>query len=449
MKRLVFISFLTACCVCVQAQFTLDECQQLAHDNYPLIKQYGLIEQSAEYSVSNAAKAYLPQVSLAAQATYQSDVAAFPEAMTNAYKQMGIDMKGLNKDQYKMALEVNQTVWDGGLTRAQKDISKAEGQVSAQSVEAEMYVLRERVNQLYFGILILNEQLRQNELLQELLQSNYNTVEAYLKNGVALQSDLDAIKAEQLSVAQQRIQIESASDAYRHVLSVMTGKVFDNTLMFKKPYTDVQISEIAGVATSGSEFINSDSDLIYLLENNRPELRLFDAQSEQFEAQKRAIIASTMPRLGVFAQGYYGNPGLNLFKDMTEDKWTWNYIAGLRLQWNFGSFYTKKGTLRKLSLAQQQVDNRREAFVFNSDLQQIQQQVAMEKMLKVMAGDDEIIRLRTSVRQASEAKYANGTITVNDLLRDITTESQARLSQSLHELEWLKKIYELKYTVNH
>ena len=432
MKRLFFIIVFVVCCSFIQAQITLDNCQELARENYPLIKQYGLIEQSTEYSVSNAAKAYLPQVLLAAQATYQSDVASFPEAMTNAYKQMGVDMKGLNKDQYKMALEVSQTVWDGGLTRAQKDISKAEGQVSAQTVEAEMYAIRERVNQLFFGILIIDEQLRQNELLQELLQSNYNIVEAYFKNGVAMQSDLDAIKVEQLSVAQQRIQIESAANAYRRMLSVMTGTTLDNSATFEKP------SIISG---KNQEFTTSGN-------NNRPELRLFDAQSEQFEAQKQAVIASTMPRLGVFAQGFYGNPGLNLFKDMTEDKWTWNYIAGVRLQWNFGSFYTKKNTLKRLSIAQQQIDSRRETFMFNNSLQQLQQQVAIDKMRKVMVDDDEIIRLRTSVRRSSEAKYANGTITVNDLLRDITTESQAQLNKSLHELDWLKNIYELKNTVN-
>ena len=437
MKRLIFILSLAVCSFYVEAQITLDNCQELARENYPLIKQYGLIRQSTEYSVSNAVKAYLPQVSIAAQATYQSDVAAFPKEMTDAYKQMGIDMKGLNKDQYKMALEVNQTVWDGGLTKAQKDISVAEGLVSEQSVESELYVLRERVNQLYFGILILDEQLQQNELLQELLQSNYNTVEAYFKNGVAMQSDLDAIKAEQLSVAQQRVQIESAAYAYRRMLSVMTGETFDNSATFKKPAILVDekqgsISEITGM--SGY--------------NNRPELRLFDAQSEQFEAQKQAVIASTMPRLGVFAQGFYGNPGLNLFKDMTEDKWTWNYIAGLRLQWNIGSFYTKKGNLRKLSIAQQQIDSRRETFLFNNSLQQVQQQIAIDKMRKVMVDDDEIIRLRTSVRRSSEAKYANGTITVNDLLRDITSENQAQLNKSLHELDWLKNIYEFKNTVN-
>ena len=296
-----------------------------------------------------------------------------------------------------------------------------------------MYAIRERVNQLYFGILILNEQLRQNQLLQDLLQSNYNTIEAYFKNGVAMRSDLDAVKAEQLSVAQQRIQIESAVNAYCRVLSAMTGKAIDSSATFEKLFAGSEASAWS---------INSN------VLNYRPELLFFEAQSEQFEAQKQAIKSSTMPRFGVFAQGFYGNPGLNLFKDMTEDKWTWNYIAGVRLQWNFGNFYTKKGSLRRLTIAQQQVDNRREAFLFNNSLQQIQQQEAIDKMRKMMVDDGEIIGLRTSVRRSSEAKYANGTITINDLLRDITTESQAQLNKSLHELEWMKHIYELKYTVN-
>ena len=453
MKRIFFIIVFAVCCVCMHAQFTIDECQELARENYPLIKQYGLIERSTEYSVSNAAKAYLPQLSFNAQATYQSDVASFPDEMLSAYKQMGVDMKGLNKDQYRVALEVNQAIWDGGLTQAQKNISSAEGRVSAQSVEAEMYAIRERVNQLYFGILILNEQLRQNQLLQDLLQSNYNTVEAYFKNGVAMRSDLDAVKAEQLTVAQQRIQIESAVNAYCRVLSAMTGKAIDPSATFNKPFAESGKQEgfsNSGTGSHSGAFAGSEVSAWSITNalNYRPELLLFEAQSEQFEAQKQAVKASTMPRLGVFAQGFYGNPGLNLFKDMTENKWTWNYIAGLRLQWNFGSFYTKKGSLKRLSIAQQQIDNRRETFLFNNSLQQMQQQEAINKMRRMMVDDSEIIDLRTSVRRSSEAKYANGTITINDLLRDITTESQAQLSKSLHELEWLKNIYELKNTVN-
>jgi outer membrane protein TolC len=439
MKRLIWVLFFATSYMYSQTQYTLDECQTLARENYPLIKRYALIDKSTEYSVANAAKAYLPQLSLVVQATYQSDVATFPEQMTAIYEQFGIDMKGLNKDQYKIALEVNQMIWDGGFTRARKDILRAEGNVSVQSVEAELYALRERINQLYFGILVLDEQLRQNELLRELLQSNYHTVEAYLKNGIALPGDLNAIKAEQLSVSQQRIQIESTVKAYRRMLSVMTGQVIGGTDAFDKPKV------MAGNGRYGAVTYGASLSAV---ENARPELRLFDAQDGRIEAQMRALKASTMPRMGAFLQGYYGNPGLNLFKDMTEDKWSWNYIAGLRLQWNFGAFYTKKGDVQKLSLARQQVDNQKEIFLYNNSLQQIQQQEAIAKMQRVMADDDEIIKLRTSIRTASEAKFSNGTITVSELLRDITAESRALLNKSLHELEWLKNIYELKYTMN-
>jgi outer membrane protein TolC len=417
-------------CFTAVSQITIDECQRQARENYPLIKKYDLVRQSADFSVSNAAKAYLPQVSLGAQATYQSDVPSFPEQMTQIYQQMGVNMAGLNKDQYKIALEINQVIWDGGMTKAQKDIARAEGSVSTQNVETEMYQIRERINQLFFGILALREQLAQNTLLKDLLQSNYENVTSLVHNGVALESDLDMVKAEQLTASQQRTQIESAITAYCQMLSVMTGMKIAETETFEKPGIHLLNSEISG------------------LENARPELQLLEAQAQQFEAQKKAVNATTMPRLGLFAQGFYGYPGLNMFEDMMRDKWSWNYLAGVSLQWNFGSFYTRKGNLKKLQLAQQQVETQRDVFLFNNQLQQLQQQNEIEKMRKLTADDEEIIKLRTAIRQSSEAKYANGTMTINELLRDITAENQASLTKSIHEIERIRQIYELKNTVN-
>jgi outer membrane protein TolC len=346
--------------------------------------------------------------------------------MSAMYEQIGIRMKGLNKDQYRLALEVNQTIWDGGASRAQKDIAKTEGDLSKQSLEVELYTLRDRINNLYFGILILSEQLTQNTLLQELLESNLKAATAHVNNGTALPSDVNAIKVELLSAGQQRTQIASAKEAYCNMLSVMIGKSVGSSDTFVKPAPQ---SVTAGI-------------------NHRPELQLLDLQSAQFEAQKLAINSSVMPRIGLFAQGFYGNPGLNLFKDMTENKWTLNYIAGVQFRWNFGSYYTRKGNLQKLSLAQQRVENQRETFLFNTGLATIQQRNAIEKMRMVMTDDTEIIRLRKSIRETSEAKYANGTITVSDLLRDIITENQSMQSKSLHEIEWLKNIYDLTNTVN-
>jgi outer membrane protein TolC len=426
MNRLVKIIIITTCAITAYGQISLEQCQALARDNYPAIKQFGLIDQITDYSIENAAKAYLPQFAFSAQATYQSDVASFPSQMTAMYEQIGIHMKGLNKDQYRVALEVNQTIWDGGATKAQKDIARAEGELSKQSIEVELYTLRDRINNLYFGILILSEQLAQNALLQELLESNLKSVNAHVNNGTAMPSDANVIKVELLSASQQRTQIESAKEAYCNMLSVMTGQPVGNSDTFVKPMPQS----------------------LSVLMNNRPELQLFNTQSAQFEAQKQAINSSVMPRIGLFAQGFYGNPGLNLFKDMTENKWTWNYMAGIRLQWNIGNYYTLKGNLQKLSLAQQRVESQRETFLFNTDLASIQQRNAIEKMNRVMADDAEIIKLRTSIRETSEAKYANGAITVSELLRDIIAESQSTQAKALHEIEWLKNIYDLSNTIN-
>ena len=430
MKKIQLLLTMLLICFTGISQITIDECQRRAQENYPLIKQYDLVKQSADFSVSNAAKAYLPQVSLGAQATYQSNVLSFPEQMLKIYQQMGVNMRGLNKDQYKVALEVNQVVWDGGLTKAQKDISRAEGNVSTQNVETEMYQIRDRINQLYFGILTLKEQLAQNTLLKNLLQSNYEDITSLVHNGVAMESDLDMVKAEQLTTSQQRTQIESAITAYCQMLSVMTGMQISETENFEKP--DIQL-------------LNNE---ISNLENARPELQLMDAQTQQFEAQKKMIKATTMPRLGLFAQGYYGYPGMNMFEDMIQSKWSWNYLAGVSLQWNFGSFYTRKGNLKKLQLAQQQVETQRDVFLFNNQLQQVQLQNEIEKVRKLTADDEEIIKLRTSIRQSSEAKYANGTMTINELLRDITAENQASLTKAIHEIERIKGIYDLKNAVN-
>jgi len=426
MNRIANIIIITMCAITAYGQITLEQCQTLARDNYPLLKQYGLINQITEYSMENATKAYLPQFALTAQATYQSDVASFPNQMTALYEQIGIQMKGLNKDQYRVALEVNQTIWDGGATKAQKDIAKAEGELSKQGIEVELYTLHDRINNLYFGILILSEQLVQNALLQELLESNLKSVNAHINNGTAMPGDANVIKVELLSASQQRTQIESAKDAYCSILSVMTGKEINRSSTFVKPQPQP----------------------LSVMPNNRPELQLFNSQSAQFEAQKQAINSSVMPRIGLFAQGFYGNPGLNLFKDMTENKWTLNYVAGIRFQWNIGNYYTLKGNLQKLSLAQQRIESQRETFLFNTDLASIQQHNAIEKMHRIMADDSEIIQLRTSIRKTSEAKYTNGTITVSELLRDIIAESQSTQAKALHEIEWLKSIYDLTNTLN-
>lgn len=407
----------------LSAQTTIEQCQAWAQKNYPLINNYQLISKSTEYSLSNASRAWIPQVSFTAQASYQSAVAAFPESMQALYEHAGIDLKGLNKDQYRVGVEVAQTIWDGGAIKAQRSIHESEGAVSMAKNDIDLYALNERVNTLFFAVLMLEEQLAQNEIVQQLLNENLKTVKAYYDNGVAMKYDVDAIEAELLTTQQQHIQISGSANAYKEMLSIFTGKRI------------TQLEEPAIPA-----FPNSA--------NHRPELTYFDRLDNLYHAQLKSIKSSTMPKINLSINGFYGNPGLNLFKDMIDNQWSWNYIAGINLQWRFGAFYTKKNSIRKVELNRKSTHLQREAFLFNLSLQESKQRSAIENMQRILAKDNHIIALRESVRKAYEAKLENGVIQVVDLLREVATENQARVTEISHRIELLKEIYELKNSLN-
>ena len=402
---------------------TLEECQQAAERNYPLIQQMDLIRQTTELNVQNIEKGWLPQVSASAQATLQSDVTAFPEQIQTVYQQMGIDMKGLRKDQYRVGIDVQQPIYDGGAIRNQKEVARERGNVELAQNEVNMYNVRHRVNEMYFSLLLLDDQIRLNRDLQELLEANEKKLSTMLKGGTAAESDFLNVKAERMNVVQQLTNLETQRQAVARMLSVFCG---------------IEVKELSKPSATA----------VQLAGNQRPELRLVDAQLRLVEAQEKALNSALLPRLGVFAQGFYGYPGLNMFEDMMHRQWSLNGIVGARLQWNIGALYTRKNDKAKLNLLRQSAENSREVFLFNNNLEQIQQSESISRYQKLMEADEEIIRLRSQVRKAAESKLRHGIIDVNDLLREINAENAARVQQSIHEIEMLKEIFELKNTVN-
>lgn len=424
MKRWVVIGLLGVLIGVPSWAQTLEECQQLACDHYPEIRQYDLIRQSEQYDLSNAARSWLPQVSFSAQATWQNRVPEFPSALSGMLDQAGVSLRGLDKDQYKVALEVNQTIWDGGQSQADRRVIEATADEHRQATEVDLYAVKGRVNDLYFGILLLEERLGQTDLTIALLQSNLDKVRSLVTNGVAMQTDADAVEAELLSVQQQRVQIEASRASYRRMLELFIGQRLAERL--ERP-------ELVG-AVSG--------------ESARPELAWIDAQQERLAAQALSVKSATRPRFGVFAQGYYGYPGLDYFAGMVSTDWTWNALIGVKMSWNFGAYYTKKNRLSNLRVVQQQLDIQRDVFLFNTDLQVAEEQGNISRLRRALADDDRIVALRRSVREAAESKLRNGVIDTNDLLRKITDEASARSARSLREVELLKAIYELKYTIN-
>ena len=425
MKRIALLCGCLLAGLSAGAQVTLDECRRLARKHYPEIRQYDLVRRTEEYTLSNARRAWLPQLSFAVQATWQTEVPSFPNALAGMLAQQGIDMPGMNKDQYKAALELNQTLWDGGKSEADKRIARAEAAEQARSADVDLYALQGRVDNLFFGILLLDERIAQTRLTLDLLRSNLEKVRALQRNGVAMQSDADAVEAELLTVNQQLTQVTASRDSYRRMLEIFTGRPLD-----------------------GEQLERPDASEPRSMESSRPELALFDATADKLTAQERLVKAATRPCFGLFAQGYYGYPGMDYFQSMMSPDWSWNAMAGVKMSWNFGAYYTRKNSLAKLRTAKEQVEVQREIFLFNTRLQTAEESGDIARLRKALADDDRIVALRRSVREAAESKLRNGVIDTDDLLRKITDEAAAATARSAREIELLKTIYELKHTIN-
>ena len=422
MKRIIFGLMMLPMMALGQ---TLEECQQAAERNYPLIRQYGLIEKTTALTVANIQKGWLPQVTASAQATYQSDVVAWPDEMRGMLGQMGLNFDGLKKDQYKVGLDIQQTVFDGGAIKSQREIARKQGDVQTAQNEVNMYQVRKRVNEMYFGLLLIDEQIKLNADLQELLMQNEKKLASMLKSGTAAESDYQNVKAERLKVMQQATSLQSQRQALVRMLSVFCG------IELKEIQTPPLTPPLEGRGAAA-----------------RPELKAIDAQLKLADAQEKALDAALMPKLGVFAQGYYGYPGYNMFEDMLSRKFTWNGMIGARLSWNIGALYTRKNDKAKIQLQRETAETSREVFLFNNNLEQIQQNENIERYRKLMADDEEIISLRSSIRKAAESKLSHGIIDVNDLVKEINNENAARVQQTVHQIEMIKEIYDLKYTTN-
>ena len=407
----------------VQAQ-TLDECQQAAERNYPLIRQYGLIESTTELTVSNIRKGWLPQVSASAQTTLQSDVTAFPDQMQQMYRSMGIEMEGLRKHQYRAGIDVQQTIYDGGAIKQNAEVARQQGELQTALNETNMYQVRKRVNEMYFGLLLLDKQIALNKDLQSLLDANEKKLLSMVSGGTAAESDYLNVKAERLNVAQQLTGIEAQRQAVVRMLEAFCGIEINSP---QKP----------------DSLLNYDQE-----SNQRPELKAIDAQLRLSDAQEKALDAALKPKLGVFAQGYYGYPGYNMFEDMMRRQSSWNGMIGARLTWNIAPLYTRKNDKAKIQLQRETAESNRAVFTFNNNLEQIQQHENILRYRKLMADDEEIIALRTSIRKAAESKLSHGIIDVNDLVKEINAENVAKIQQTVHEIEMLKEIYDLKYTTN-
>lgn len=420
MKRL-FILF--AWLPIIAAGQRLEECQAAAERNYPLIRQYDLVARTTDLTLSSIKRGWLPQLSVNAQVSYQSDVTSWPEQIQAMYQQAGLDMKGLDRLQYRVGLDLTQPVYDGGVMHSRQRVTRAEGEVQAAQTEVTLYQIRQRVNELFFSLLLVQEQLRLNDERTYLLQENEKTVTALYNRGTASESEVQTIRAEVIDAHRQQTTLTSRQRVLQRMLSLFCGMEVTKPV---KPQEWNSLSE----------------------ELNRPELKLVEAQLRLANAQDRALNSAITPRLSVFASGFYGYPGYNLFNDMMHRNGSLNGIVGARLTWSLSPFYTRRNDRAKIQVQREMAETNRELFLFNTRLERLCQDEQTEQYRQLMRDDEQIISLRTSIRQAAESKMQNGVIGVNDLLKEINSENAARVQLSIHEIELLKNQYDQRFTTN-
>lgn len=404
---------------------TIDHCLEKAVENYPLIKKYGIVEKTADLSLSDINRGWLPRIGVYGQATVQNVVPEFPESLRGVLATLGQEPRGLGHVQYKVGVDVSQTIWDGGASKAQREVERASASEQQAALSVQTYAVREKVIGLYFGILLLDEQMAQTLNTITLLEANRTLMQSMLAGGAAMQSDVDMVEAQLLTMRQQLAGARSRAKGYRDMLSIYVGENLD-----------------------GQKLLRPDAAMPPDLEPARPELRLFEAQELLNTARRSALESTVMPRLGFFAQAWYGYPGIDYFKSMLDRDPSLNLLAGVKLSWNIDSFYTKRNSQRKLALAAEGIGADRDVFLYNTRLQTDSQREEIEGMRAVMADDARIVALRGNVRAAAESQLRNGVIDATSLLSKITDENQARLTASYHEIQLIQNIYRLKNTLN-
>lgn len=389
---------------------TLEEANRLARDNYPLIRQKDIVRQMADLTVANISKGFLPQLSFNARATYQSDVTRIDVPIP------GVHIEAPGKDQYQVAAEVNQLVYDGGLVRQQKNIRQLEAVAEDQELEVEFHRLRETVNQVYLSILYLGEQLKQVALVQSELQTNIGQLEARMQNGLVLRSAVNVLRAERLKAGQRATELKASRKGLVETLGLLINRPLTEDQALERP---LPLSDVPYQLSSGEGGLLA-----------RPEMKLFAGREALLGQQQKLIAAAKLPKTSLFLQGGYGRPGLNMLKN----EFDLFYIGGIRLNWSLAGWYTARNDRELLRLGQLKIASQRDVFLLNTRTAIKKQEAEIEKLDQLIAADREIVDLRSTVTAAARAQLANGVLTASDYVRELNAEDQAQQDLIAHEI---------------
>jgi len=405
---LVILSY-TFCTADSIEKLSIAHCYALARENYPVSKKFDLIKQSERYSLENAITGYYPQISLSANAAFLTDT---PQMLATS---------GLSHDQYHANITINQVIWDGGNISAYKRTTSAQARAELENNEVLLYQLNDRVNKLYFGILLQNELLLQNEIQQKDIQTVIDKIQSMISGGIANDYDLNQARVELLNAQQNKISILSAKKSYMNMLSLLLGVDINEHTEFEIP------------------------ESIEVLKDNirRPELEFFTAKEEMFEAKKETVEASLMPKISLFAMGSYGRASMSGL-----DRFDFFGVGGISLSWSFSNFYTQVNERMSLDVEKRLTNLERETFLLNTRIQMVQQDIEIQKMSALLNQDEKIVNLRTEISDSAFARMSNGVLSVQDFMRELNAKDLAKQQFIFHKIQKLSYEYNFKYISN-
>jgi outer membrane protein TolC len=394
-----------------QQSITLEECYRLVAENYPVAKQLELFEAQNKLDSEVISTSKLPQLSLDAQATYQSDVIEVPIPSAN--------IEPLNNDQYRATVSVNQLIYNGGLVNASLDMKSAQLKTKQKQVEVNLYELKQKINQLYFSILLSQE----SELLLNAKKTQLNTklteVKSGIEYGVILPSSDKVLEAELLKIEQQVQELQSNKIALIETLSSLIKRTLNTSTQFQKPLLETK----------------------FKANLSRPELELFQFKKEEIETSESLISKKNAPKLLGFATGGYGNPGLNLL----DNSFQTFYVVGIKLNWNVFDWNSNKKQRQSLAINKDIVDTETETFKLTTNIELYKQEKEINKMKAFIVSDLNIINLRKEVLETADSQLKNGVITSSTYIMELTNlyEDENTLARHKIQLQLAKANYNI------
>ena len=402
MNRLLLLLFLVFTVpLAAQQTITLQECYDLVTINFPLAKQSALLKQQHELDLEVISNGKLPQFDLSAQATYQSDVTSVP--IPNA----GIEP--LNKDQYRATISVNQLIYNGGVINASAQAKSAQLKTQQKQVEVSLYQLKQKVNQLYFSIVLFQKKEALLTEKQNQLQTQLKEVRSGIANGVMLPSSDKVLEAELLKISQQFSEIKNNKIAFAENLSSLISKPLSIETFFEIPLTESVITTAL----------------------NRPELELFQLKKEEINRNETLISKQKLPKLMGFATGGYGNPGLN----MLDNSFQTIYTVGVKLNWTIFDWNSNKKQRESLVITKDLIETEAETFKLNTAIERNNQEKEILNISELIKIDSDIIALRKTVLDATKSQLRNGVITTSAYVIELTNLNEAEISLATHNIQ--------------